>query len=389
MRTVHPLSNTLRRAEAAVELQQRQPYALGPALFALRCLADASRDERGLDFSRGVAARLGAEDAGKALFDMAARAPVRHFTAGEPILSEGERSYGIYVVMNGCVRLEREGEPVAALDAGQSFGEISALSKAPRGLSAVAQGGASVMVLERKSLAISASRVPGLAGALRRLYRDRILGQLIPPDCCLSALDVDERHKLAQAFRAKRYEPGELVLQQGLQGPGFFVVVAGRAEVYRVDENDKRDDLATIGVGDIFGEISLLEDMPISATVRATEPLICFVLSRGVFRQTLANMPEQMERVLMMARQRMARQLLGPRMTGAAGAEVETLANQVIVGSMTCPTCGFDQPFALHCTSCGGHVLRGRDRALPEVAAEPSLESTRPPPRVPPPLPPR
>ncbi len=387
--SVHPLSNTLRRAEVAVDLQQRQPYALGPALFALRCLADASRDERALDFSRGVAARLGAEDAGKALFDMAAHAPVRHFTAGEPILEEGERSYGIYVVMSGCVRLEREGEPVAALDAGQSFGEISALSKTPRALGAVAQGGASVMVLERKSLAISASRVPGLAGALRRLYRDRILTQLIPPDCCLSALDVDERHKLALAFRTKRYEAGEVVVEQGRRGPGFFVVVAGRAEVFKVDADGVRDDLAKLEIGDIFGEISLIEDMPVSATVRATERMVCFILTRGVFRQTMAQLPEQLENVMMIARQRMARQLLGPDSTGAAGAEVETLANQVIVGSMTCPTCGFDQPFALHCGSCGADVLRGRDQALPEVAPEPSLEATRPPPRVPSPLPPR
>ncbi len=385
---MHPLHKTLLRAEAAVELQQSQPYALGPALYALRCLADASRDERALDYSRGVAARLGAENAGKTLFELARQAPIRHFAAGELILAAGERSYGIYVVMSGRVRLERNGEPVAALDAGASFGEIAALSKSERALSALAQGGASVMVLERKSLAVAASRVPGLTGALKRLYRDRILGQLVPPDCCLGALDVDERHRLARAFKAKLYEPGEIVVHQGTQGPGFFVVVSGSADVFRTDLEGATEPLARLTQGGIFGQISLIEDVPASATVRAVGELVCFMLSRGVFRQTMAEFPEQLARVTMVARQRMANQLLLPGRRGDAVAEVETLARQVIVGSMTCPLCGFDQPFALNCGECGADVLSSRAQALDEVSQpDASLgSSTLPPTSVPPPL---
>lgn len=385
---MHPLETTLRRAEAAVELQQSQPYVLGPALYALRCLADASRDERALDFSRGVADRLGAAEAGKTLFELARTAPIRHFTAGEVILGAGSRSYAIYVVMSGRVRLERDGEPVAALDAGASFGEIAALSKSARALSAVAQGGASVMVLERKALAVAASRVAGLTGALKRLYRDRILTQLIPPDCVLGALDVDERHKLARAFKAKRYAAGEVVLKQGVEGPGFFVVVSGTADVYRTDDDDVIEPLAVLSLGDVFGEVSLLEDVPVSATVVALDELVVFMLSRTVFRQTMEQLPDQLERVTMVARQRMARQLLGPAPRGDAVAEIESLAHEVIVGSMTCPLCGFDQPFAMHCGECGADVLSSRARALDEVARpEATLENTRPPPRVPPPLP--
>ncbi len=384
---MHPLSATLHRAETAVELQRRQPYALGPALYALRCLADASRDERALDFSKGVAARLGADEAGRTLFELARRAPVRHFTAGEVILAAGERSFGIYVVMNGRVRLERDGEPIAALDPGQSFGEIATLSRSTRAHSAVAQGGASVLVLERKAMAIAASRVPGLGAALQRLYRDRILAQLIPPDCCLSALETDQRRRLSQAFKAKRYDAGAVVCEQGQRGPGFFVVVAGVARVFRTTSDGATHDLAHLELGDVFGELSLVEDLPVSASVEATEPLTCFFLARGVFRQAMAPLPDQLEQVTVLARQRMARQLLGPEPHPDAEAELETLARSVVVGTMTCPTCGFDQPFALHCTECGADVLGGRPHVLTEVTPEPTLEPTDAPRRLPPPLP--
>ena len=241
-------------------------------------------------------------------------------------------------------------------------------------MGAVADGGASVLVLDRKALGIQASRVPGLAKVLRRLYRDRILQQLVPPDSCLSALEVDERHKLSAAFRSKVYATGDVVLTQGQRAAGFFVVVAGSAEVTRTHTDGSTEHLARLELGDVFGEISLIEDVPVMATVRAVTPLTCFALGRGVFRQTMAELPDQLAQVTMIARQRMARAVMGPDSRPDARAEVVQLARNVVVGSMTCPACGFDQPFSLLCTACGADVLEERTQLLPELVAGSSFD---------------
>jgi CRP-like cAMP-binding protein len=54
----------------------------------------------------------------------------------------------------------------------------------------------------------------------------------------------------------------------------------------------------TLGSGDFFGEISLVEDVPRNATVTATTPLRCFLLTRGRFLHVLDEHPEVERKVM-------------------------------------------------------------------------------------------
>jgi CRP-like cAMP-binding protein len=60
----------------------------------------------------------------------------------------------------------------------------------------------------------------------------------------------------------------------------------GEAEVTRGGET-----LTTQGSGSFFGEISLVEDVPRTATVTTTTPLRCFILTRGRFLHVLDEFP--------------------------------------------------------------------------------------------------
>ena len=98
---------------------------------------------------------------------------------------------------------------------------------------------------------------------------------------------------------------GSVLCKEGQRGHEFFVIIEGEAEVTR---GGKR--LATIGSGEFFGEIALLERVVRTATVTATTPLRFFVVSDSAFRSVLAIDPSMEGRLL----RTLARRLLS--MTG-------------------------------------------------------------------------
>jgi CRP-like cAMP-binding protein len=84
------------------------------------------------------------------------------------------------------------------------------------------------------------------------------------------------------------FEPGETVFEQGDVGDRFYVVESGSAEV-RIDGRL----VNTLGKGDGFGEIALLDDEPRSATIRASvdAPLVTGVLERRTYLTAVTGYP--------------------------------------------------------------------------------------------------
>lgn len=72
---------------------------------------------------------------------------------------------------------------------------------------------------------------------------------------------------LAATFKSVHYPPGSTVLKRGEEGKEFFVIHRGQALVYISEEDESPT--AVLGPGDYFGELSLLHDQPVCATVKA------------------------------------------------------------------------------------------------------------------------
>ena len=79
---------------------------------------------------------------------------------------------------------------------------------------------------------------------------------------------------------------GKVLTQQGRSGGEFFVILAGDAEVKRGNAT-----VATVGPGDYFGEIALLDNGPRTATVVAKSAMRCLVLSPRQFQDVLYQDP--------------------------------------------------------------------------------------------------
>lgn len=98
---------------------------------------------------------------------------------------------------------------------------------------------------------------------------------------------------VAHTFEEEFFPQGQRILRQGFSGNNFYVILDGEAAV-RVDGRD----LAALGRGDFFGEVSVLLGDPPSADVVAVQPIRCLVLAGPEVRGFLVDHPTVMFRML-------------------------------------------------------------------------------------------
>ena len=101
--------------------------------------------------------------------------------------------------------------------------------------------------------------------------------------------ELDDKHVKAVATRGKSlsYRAGDMIVGEGAIGVGFYLILDGKAEVRK----DRRV-LATIGKGQFFGEMSLIDELPRSADVVAVAPTSCWALTSWEFKALVKTHPE-------------------------------------------------------------------------------------------------
>lgn len=75
--------------------------------------------------------------------------------------------------------------------------------------------------------------------------------------------------KVGKLIKSKDYKAGGQVVKAGDEGESLFIVKDGEVRVSNLDKGGKEEALATLGLGDHFGEVSLLDRQPRSADVYA------------------------------------------------------------------------------------------------------------------------
>lgn len=79
---------------------------------------------------------------------------------------------------------------------------------------------------------------------------------------------------LASSLPTSRIEAGEMVVEEGDLSTQMFVVVAGELEVIKKGQSGGDVRVAVLGPGDWFGEMSIIDVQPRSASVRAVAPTL-------------------------------------------------------------------------------------------------------------------
>ena len=88
----------------------------------------------------------------------------------------------------------------------------------------------------------------------------------------------------------KTYKPGEVVFEEGTKGRELFIIQEGGIGVYK-NSPEGEVELARIEKGGIVGEMSLLDNMPRSATVRCLETVKLAVINESTFQNALKSAP--------------------------------------------------------------------------------------------------
>ena len=104
-------------------------------------------------------------------------------------------------------------------------------------------------------------------------------------------LDAAELGRFAELLREKSYPKGSVILFEDDPGDALFVVREGRVKVVLVAEDGREVILGLLGIGEHFGELSLIDDQPRSAHVIAMEESALLVLRRDDFRRRVEQSP--------------------------------------------------------------------------------------------------
>jgi CRP/FNR family transcriptional regulator, cyclic AMP receptor protein len=103
--------------------------------------------------------------------------------------------------------------------------------------------------------------------------------ELIQQVPLFSTLDKREVQGLASSMKERTFNEGDTIATEGKSGIGFFIIDEGEAVV-----SVGGDERATLGHGDYFGEIALIDDGARTATITAKSPLKCYGITSWEFR---------------------------------------------------------------------------------------------------------
>jgi CRP-like cAMP-binding protein len=118
-----------------------------------------------------------------------------------------------------------------------------------------------------------------IADALRR----------VPLFASLTAAQLAE---VARMARRQQLARDEAVFYQGDPGDSFYVILSGQVKVSVTSPDGQEAILVILDAGESFGEFSLLDEQPRSATIEATQPSEVLVMRKDEFHRLIHRHPD-------------------------------------------------------------------------------------------------
>lgn len=135
------------------------------------------------------------------------------------------------------------------------------------------------------------------AGAAERaalLAQNPLLGSLTP----------GQLQQLAGLTRRLRFAAGEVIVREGDHGDALFQLISGRVAVLKQAPDGALQEVAQLGPGDVFGEMTLCVDEPRNATVRALEQTMLLEIERHDLQPLIASDPGLLEKIATLVNER-------------------------------------------------------------------------------------
>jgi CRP-like cAMP-binding protein/Zn-dependent protease len=220
------------------------------------------------------------------LSDLAGRVTLRSLPPGHAVFRQGDRADAFYVLRRGRLAVEDEHPETGdirvlrTLEPGESFGELGLLSAAPRSATIRALTDTQVFEIGKATfdrLLADDIHAPEFAPTMQAIAELRGL-------TAFRRLTLDDLAVVLERGEWIQAAHGDVLVEQGEIGDAFYSIAAGQADVVVDDEL-----INTLGPGDHFGEIALLEHVARTATVVARTPLRAFRLDSDGFDRVVAE----------------------------------------------------------------------------------------------------
>jgi len=92
--------------------------------------------------------------------------------------------------------------------------------------------------------------------------------------------------------KERKYAKGEIILKQGDEGIGLFIIKKGKVKVSKTLASGKTLDIAVHSDGEYFGELAMLDNKPRTATITAIEDTEVYMMTYWEFKALLESKPE-------------------------------------------------------------------------------------------------
>lgn len=226
----------------------------------------------------------------------------RQAAPGEVILTEGQPSDTLFIILTGWVKLEggnvARGVTLANLGAGSLIGESDLLLNRPYSMTARASGATptQLLTLARTDLEELIRRRPSIglkfsAGlGLRIPFLEQYLVQQRLRNLeLLSALSDNDLRAIAQKLDFQTLTRGDCIIEHGAPGDAAFIVEEGHVRVItRASDGETFEELAP---GAIFGHTALSTGKPYALTARAVTDTTLWVLPRAAYQELIERHP--------------------------------------------------------------------------------------------------
>jgi CRP-like cAMP-binding protein len=137
-----------------------------------------------------------------------------------------------------------------------------------------------------------------------------------------ASLNEGELVKAAEQMRRRSYGPGVTLFHQGMPGSSLYVIQKGSVRVFAVGLTGQEHTFTTFGPGHFFGELSVIDGLPRTASAITLDHAVIWLMSREAFLRLMEDCPALCRSVV---------EILAGRIRGAA-THVESIIFQDVLG---------------------------------------------------------
>lgn len=107
----------------------------------------------------------------------------------------------------------------------------------------------------------------------------------------MASLDRRTLKRLAEEGKVRTYAPGDVIVREGAPASALYIITRGTVRVEKA-AGDESHQFGTLGPGDFFGELALIEEHPRSATCIAVTEVECVLFVAWEFTALLKEYPQ-------------------------------------------------------------------------------------------------